>query len=51
MLIFNNNYLLHRRAAISGERLVLRNYIKDDIEALRNKTGTQGNFFDARFLI
>jgi hypothetical protein len=51
MLIFNNNHLLHGRAAISGDRMVLRTYIRKDLEELRRKTGTNGNFFDARFLL
>lgn len=51
LCIFNNNRVLHGRMPIVGKRLVLRTYIRSDLQALQHITGTFHSVFDARFLI
>lgn len=51
LLVFNNDRVLHGRTAFSGDRLVLRTYVRPDLTALRDKTRSQGYVFDARLLI
>lgn len=35
MLIFNNNRLLHGRTSFTGDRLILRTYVRPNLDALR----------------
>ena len=51
LFIFNNNRLLHGRGTVIGERIVLRTYIRRNLQALRAATDSEGSVFDARFLI
>lgn len=51
LFIFNNNRVLHGRTPVIGDRMVLRTYIRRDLNALREITGNHTSVFDARFLI
>lgn len=51
LFIFNNNRVLHGRAPVIGDRMVLRTYVRRDLNALREATGDNTSVFDARFLI
>ena len=45
-VIVNNNRLLHSRNKIEGDRLILRTYIKKNIDDLTIDTGSDNNIFD-----
>lgn len=51
LFIFNNNRVLHGRAPVIGNRMILRTYIRRDLNALREATNNEASIFDARFLI
>lgn len=51
LFIFNNNRVLHGRTPIIADRMILRTYIRRDLNALREATGNDTSIFDARFLI
>ncbi|RTL02715.1 MAG: hypothetical protein EKK57_01160 [Proteobacteria bacterium] len=51
LIIFNNDRLLHSRSVIPNERLVLRVYVRTDVEALRMVTESVGNVFDAEKIL
>jgi hypothetical protein len=45
-LIFFNDRGLHGRPAFTGKRLVLRTYIRNNLETMRAICGHDGNVFD-----
>lgn len=49
-LIFRNE-TLHNRSEIKGDRLILRTYVRSNLDDLMAATGTAGPVFDARFLL
>lgn len=51
LLIFNNDRIIHARPRIDGERLILRTYVREDLDGLRQRVGVTSNIFDARFLL
>jgi hypothetical protein len=51
LLIFNNNRVLHGRSPIPGDRLILRTYVRSDLNALQSVSSSNGNIFDARLLL
>lgn len=51
LFIFNNNRVLHGRAPVIGNRMILRTYIRRDLNALHKVTSNDASIFDARFLI
>jgi len=51
LFIFNNNRVLHGRTPVIGHRMILRTYIRRNLNALREITGNSTSIFDARFLI
>ncbi len=52
LLIFSNLHGAHKRTAIgSGERLILRNYVRPDLKVMRTKAGHDGHVFALRDLI
>jgi hypothetical protein len=44
-LIFDNDRGLHKRTALLGDRLVLRTYIRPDLNVLRSRSNTTGFIF------
>jgi len=51
-LVWNNSLLAHRRGAIGeGRRLLWRNYLRRDCDAMREATGTPGPIFSANALL
>ena len=51
LLTFNNDRLLHAREAIKTERLVLRTYIRPNLELLRLHSRNSGRVFDLAHLV
>jgi hypothetical protein len=52
MLVFSNAHGAHKRTAIgAGERLILRNYIRPDLSAMRAKAGHAGHVFSLHTLL
>ncbi len=52
LLVFSNLHGAHKRTPIGdGSRLVLRNYIRADLAALREKAGHEGHIFSLRSLL
>lgn len=47
-LIFDNFTALHSRTAFEGERIVIRVYLRSDLKAWREISGTEGITFDIR---
>lgn len=52
LLCFSNRHGAHKRTTIgTGERLILRNYIRPDLDAMRAKAGHNGHVFSLRSLL
>ncbi|MXV45227.1 hypothetical protein GS501_09300 [Saccharibacter sp. 17.LH.SD] len=51
MLIFNNNRGLHGRGAIVGDRLILRTYVKKNLNKIRELTRGESYLFDINSLV
>ncbi len=52
LLCFSNRHGAHKRTRIdAGERLILRNYIRPDLDAMRAKAGHNGHVFSLRTLL
>lgn len=50
-LLFDNSRMLHGRSEIRGDRLLFRNYIRRDCNALREATGATGPIFSIKPLL